>query len=202
MIDLLISIIFPVVLFSFFIREYSVMQSQHYEIRKYFKYGLNKKLMLQVIGIITFVVTFFIGDLQILSLIVLPFLSLGFFLIRKRRKVKMTNRIKRLIWVYFLITYLCFLSPLNKSLLMIVLLCFFYVYFSLVHFVSCFIENFIMEFYVRDAKRIIQGVKIIGITGSYGKTSCKNIIYDMMSGVVNVSKTPKSIIIKLELLKV
>ena len=45
---------------------------------------------------------------------------------------------------------------------------------------------------VKKAKRKIKGKFVIGVTGSCGKTSVKNIVYDLLVGKFNVSKTPKS----------
>ena len=39
----------------------------------------------------------------------------------------------------------------------------------------------------------MENLKIIGITGSYGKTSCKNILRDVLSGAYNTLETPRSI---------
>ena len=49
-----------------------------------------------------------------------------------------------------------------------------------------------MSIYVKSAKKIIKGVRVVGITGSYGKTSSKNILYDLIGDYLNVIKTPKS----------
>lgn len=57
------------------------------------------------------------------------------------------------------------------------------------------IEQGIRKWYVRDAKRIMQKYSNqmrIGITGSYGKTSVKNIMYHVLSEQFYCFKTPKS----------
>ncbi len=56
------------------------------------------------------------------------------------------------------------------------------------------IETFINKYYMRSAKHIVRGskAKIIGITGSYGKTSVKNILHTLLSVKYKTLKTPES----------
>ncbi len=55
------------------------------------------------------------------------------------------------------------------------------------------LERQINRYYVRDARRILasnRDLLIIGITGSFGKTSTKNILYRVLSEKYNVLMTP------------
>ncbi len=55
------------------------------------------------------------------------------------------------------------------------------------------LERQINLYYIRDAKRILASCKdllVIGITGSFGKTSTKNILYRILSEKYNVLMTP------------
>ena len=110
----------------------------------------------------------------------------GEFFVKRKRKFKVNKKSKKIFY------YIFFLLIKDKVFLSIIIGAFFYANFLIVHVVSTFIENFIMYFYVRNAKKIIKDVKVIGITGSFGKTSSKNILSDMLSVLFNVSKTPKS----------
>lgn len=57
------------------------------------------------------------------------------------------------------------------------------------------IEKAVRQWYINDAKKILKdmpNLKIIGITGSYGKTSVKNFLYKTLSGKYEVLITPKN----------
>ena len=56
------------------------------------------------------------------------------------------------------------------------------------------IETVINKYYMQSAKHLIRGskAKIIGITGSYGKTSVKNILHTLLSVKYKTLKTPES----------
>lgn len=57
------------------------------------------------------------------------------------------------------------------------------------------IEKAVRQWYINDAKRILKdmpNLKVIGITGSYGKTSVKNFLYKTLSGKYEVLITPKN----------
>lgn len=57
------------------------------------------------------------------------------------------------------------------------------------------IETMIANRYIRDARRRLdgaQGLICIGVTGSYGKTSVKNFLHDLLSVKYNVLMTPES----------
>ncbi len=57
-------------------------------------------------------------------------------------------------------------------------------------------EKIITKHYTNDAKKILSDfggrLKIVGITGSYGKTGTKNILYKMLSEKYNTLITPKN----------
>ena len=56
------------------------------------------------------------------------------------------------------------------------------------------IENALRRLYLRRAARTLEAInpKIIGITGSYGKTTTKSFLRDILSGRFHVYATPKS----------
>ncbi len=57
------------------------------------------------------------------------------------------------------------------------------------------VEYAVKRHYIEDAKRILKDcpdLKIIGVTGSYGKTSVKYYLHDLLSAGYNVLMTPES----------
>lgn len=65
----------------------------------------------------------------------------------------------------------------------------------LANLINAPIEKAVANWYVKDAKRILaehKDLTIIGITGSYGKTSTKNFLYAMLATKYNTLMTPES----------
>lgn len=74
---------------------------------------------------------------------------------------------------------------------------------NIIGFIICIISNFlntpieasIRQYYINDAKKILESMpnlKIIGVTGSYGKTSVKNFLEKTLSAKYEVLITPKN----------
>lgn len=191
MVNLVISLFGIFIILYAIISQYKVVQSCHYEIGKYFKYKLYKKIFVQAIGLI-FVTIYFISSKLDKIIVLIFFLILLNFLLIEKGNLKLTNRVKRFIAIYLIVSCFYFCMPFNKIDLLMIVGLFLYFWLLVIHSVSCLLENLIMKFYIKDAQKIIRGVNVIGITGSYGKTSCKNIIGDMLNLEFNISKTPKS----------
>lgn len=118
-----------------------------------------------------------------------------------RRYIKecmMTKRITRLFGCILLTDVLLFLISLMNETLMIFIMMFLLVFHHECFFVFVYglhpLETRIRKNYVEKAKRKLEkytGI-IIGITGSYGKTSIKNLLYDVLSMKYSCLKTPHS----------
>jgi len=66
---------------------------------------------------------------------------------------------------------------------------------GLSNFINSPIEKHIANNFTKDAKRILSemnGLTVVGITGSYGKTSAKNFLTTLLSAKYNVLMTPES----------
>lgn len=136
------------------------------------------------------------------------FLTLAFlFLITtpfKRKKAKTplvyTARVKRLLLIYILLgIVLLFVSyVIKENILLSVVVLFMGAFLSphlvtLALFISSPVEKGISRYYYNDAKKILESKKdliIIGVTGSFGKTSMKNIVYGLLSEKYEVLMTP------------
>ncbi len=130
---------------------------------------------------------------------VLNILTVLFFLPQPAKKpLVYTARIKRLyvtviviylalVAISYFVPYLHFVSALGLILVNFIVL--------LADILNSPIENAIKNHYINDAKKILAARKnltVIGITGSYGKTSCKNFLTKLLSVKYNVLMTPAS----------
>lgn len=173
---------FMIVLSFVLIKEYSVIQSYHYELSKYFYHIKNNKknyyyFLYFLLGI--FVIKFELLYLAISSLLLI-------YLVKKY-DLKYTFRVKRVLIINFIILTIMLLTNTLKYVFILPFL-----YLLLVHSISLLVEKLVYLKFLKKAKRKIKNKFVIGVTGSAGKTSVKNIIYDLMINDFNVGKTPKS----------
>lgn len=121
---------------------------------------------------------------------------------QKKIKLAVTKRVKRLIMtililylVPMLIMYLYKIDTiilLGYSLVMTVLS---YIVVVLANIINMPIEKLVFLYYKKKAVSKLANMSnmpVIGITGSYGKTSSKNILYDVLNIKYNAFKTPKN----------
>lgn len=193
MLCLIMSFLFPLFFIPIIYSEYVVIQSHHYELNKYLKSDTKKKIYFQLICLALLVLFFVIGNKYVqysLACISFAFSNLCFF---RKHKLNITKRVKRYFVVYYFMTVLLnFALELDKLTFFVIITLLIIPYIIVTHLLSVVLENVIMSFYVRDAKKRLKGKNVIGITGSYGKTSCKNFIYDMLENECLICKTPKS----------
>jgi len=139
-------------------------------------------------------------------LLIYFFLS-RYFIEKRRREVfklplKYTPRIRRLIVtinILYLIPCLIFIFIFKeKNLSLYYLILGFLAYINLfigllANFLNRPIEKLVSIHFEKQAKNKLKkmnNMEVIGITGSYGKTSTKNILYDILSVKYNAFKTP------------
>lgn len=199
-VKLLIAFLMPVLLYPLMSCQYAILQAEHYEINRYFKHELRRKIIVQIIGIFLIYCSFLFNNYLLYVTLGVSFMLN--ILLTNKKKLKYTKRIKRFLTVYYLLTSIIYVAiPFNLIQSIIFLNNLFLFLLITVHCVSSCIESVIMKYYIMESKKIIKNKKIIGITGSYGKTSSKNILYDMLENVCNVSKTPKSYNTKVGIVK-
>lgn len=124
---------------------------------------------------------------------IIIFFVFGLFIFRKKQiiRLKFTKRIIRFIALYFPIVLLIFLVfPNCLSFVLLVIPCIICV----IHIIYFPIEKRIYKFYFFKARNKLEKYKNlnIGITGSFGKTSVKNYLYQILLKNYYVLKSPNS----------
>ncbi len=173
---------------------------------------------LQIIGIILALVGAFIAyDIDNMLYILLGLLAICFavegyrlFKVSETEQVKkplvITKRVKRLIFttcVLYLIPVICLYFKINDNKA-VWLLIFIITIMSYCNQFIVFIANIInfpyekgvYYYYKNKAKNTLKSrtnLKVIGITGSYGKTSSKNILSDILNIKYNALPTPRNL---------
>lgn len=154
---------------------------------------------------------FFVGKMHIFSYLSIIFYLLfcsmfiiNLFNAKQKTPLKYTKRMIRLVVVYTIIVgfatwgieYLGFrYLPLISFGLISVVPLFLPLCVFLAYFITWPIEKLIANSYTRRAKKKLEkfeNIKVIGITGSYGKTSVKNILSTILSEKFKVCPTPAS----------
>ncbi len=135
------------------------------------------------------------------ALLILVFVVFAWWELRKKFKVKLayTDRVKRLLFTSLLISTVlfgvayCTLPSVLFFALSACVVVFSNLILLLANLVNTPLEKGITQWYINDARKIISSRKdllIIGVTGSYGKTSTKNYLYRMLTEKYNVLVTP------------
>ncbi len=122
---------------------------------------------------------------------------------QQKKKFGLTSRVKRLCLTLFFLFSLGILFLLRETGDLFFFSSFFltFGYFSYILTDIANILNFPVEkvvycYYRQKAKKKLKNMpylKVVGITGSYGKTSCKNILHAILSTTLNSYPTPKSL---------
>lgn len=119
---------------------------------------------------------------------------------KAKKPLVFTARVKRLLCVMYglyaaLLVGCYFLSPLRSTGFTALLSLLPWLWVGLVNALVSPLEKHISNGYVRDARHRLEAMPeltVIGITGSYGKTSTKNFLHALLSVKYNVLMTPES----------
>ena len=214
--NLLISLI-PFVLYMVlkYRKAIYMLQKNSYNISiPYIKWIFNNiKKTLFTYDIVLFIVMLFINLISksyymyIMLVVYLVLFYIELKLINKeqqKKKFAITSRVKRLFFTLFVI--FCLILFLIYKKFNIDHLSYYYLFISLYGFLSFIVtyivniinvpaEKFVYYYYLNKAKSKLKNMpslNIIGITGSYGKTSSKNILNTILSSEFNSYPTPKS----------
>ncbi len=194
---------------------YQMLQQNYYDNKnrylKWLKNNLDKVFLnfdLVFIGLVIFAFIKINNTLlSILFLVLYLLITIIYKINIKKEQVKkplvITNRVKRMFGtetiIYLIIILLMCILFNEDYLIYYYLLLGLTVYLEylviwLVNIINIPIEKVV---YLSFKKKAIQKLKVlnipvIGITGSYGKTSCKNIVADILNVKMNAVPTPKS----------
>lgn len=178
---------------------------------------LSRLFMLAFLSFLSMTLTnvlledFFTGKMHIFSycsaifyLLFCSMFIINLFNAKQKTPLKYTRRMKRLVVVYTIIVagltyammYLGFrFFPLISYGLISIVPLFLPLVVVLAHFITWPIEKLIANLYIKKAKKKLKlypELKVVGITGSYGKTSVKNILSTLLSEKYKVCPTPAS----------
>lgn len=160
-----------------------------------------KKIVLQILIIIfpTLLLAFNNIISNAISILLLAF-SIFYNFPKKKSKIafKVTNRVKRMFITEAILILLTLILYNNRNVIFIKL----FILNILSPFIA-FIANFInspiehmgKQHYINEAKKILNdmpNLTVIGVTGSYGKTSVKNFLEKTLSTKYEVLTTPKN----------
>jgi len=179
-----------------------MFQLESYKPERYIKWIKNNKIisLKELLLIIPIVAIFFS---RIIGLIINIIFILLLWIIRKKHTEKKplvnTNRIKRMYSIELLI-FLIIAIFANYGIISMIVLLNLYIIFSyfmvvIVSVINSPIERKIQSKFYNMAKRKLQDsskLQVIGITGSYGKTSTKYILGTILEQKFNVLITPES----------
>lgn len=192
--------------------EVHMFQQNSYMYSRYIKWYIKKSsksvLIKGIFGLVSII-------LSLLGYESVAYVFLGIYLLLivilteqkpDKKKLVYTNRVKRLIVTISIILALNILFSIssyfdilmNIKIYMIVTIFLISLPQIIVIIANALIkpiETLINLYYIQDANRILhhhKNLKVIGITGSYGKTSTKNILKQILSMKYNVLMTPES----------
>ena len=191
-----------------------LQQNLYNENNRYIKWlNKNKKdiyFSIDLINVILILLTIVVNNKiftnTISAIIIFIYLVLGGILLSDRKKEQtkkplvITARIKRLIFtisvLYIISLLLIIFVNKNFIILTLVMISYNYLITFLANIINKPVEKCVYNYYLTKAKlklNSMPNLKIIGITGSYGKTSSKNILSDILNIKYNALPTPKNL---------
>ena len=186
--------LFLYLIFNFLILKYNIhiFQLNYYMFDTHLKYifnNRNKFIFLFLLSL--FIILFSSKVLTLLIILVLIYLSIEKNVIKK---IVYTSRVKRLyITNYLILLLIYFVFNENYLKIYLALTSLSFIYMFILDILNKPINKLINNYYVNDAKNKIKNHKdliVIGVTGSYGKTSTKNYIYELLKHKYNTLITP------------
>jgi len=197
MIYIKLIILFSLLIISFYILYYALnmLQQEHYDIKKLLLHFPKMHIKLFYLAIYFIAILMVKPNIYHLIFILLSVIAVLLFEKKYIIKLKLTKRILRLIFILLIELIIpFFFSSFHLWIFIIEIILLPYLV-IIANIIASPIEVLIKRKYIKCAKKALNENKsllIIGITGSYGKTSCKNIINHILQDFYLVLSTPKS----------
>ena len=201
-----------ILIYNLYISKRSIhmlQQNMYNENNRYFKWifkNIKETFRFDLVSLIFVIISLLLKNKYILIIsLIFYIVSVCYYRYLKKfeqnkKPLVVTARIKRFITTLVIINFLLLILTiyLNNYFLIalatITSLNFYLI--GIINLINYPVEKLVFLYYKNKAKtklRDMENLKIIGITGSYGKTSCKNILRDVLSGAYNTLETPRSI---------
>lgn len=194
--NIVIFILMNIVLYFSLTYLLNIYQQSHYDYKKLSKsfksfYLTKPYLILSYIS----VVCLLIDNIYILIILMILYFSLIFYKPRYIIKLKYTNRIYRLIISTIVLVYIVLIIFKFNTLVFNILNIFipFVIYIAII--INYPIDYLKKRYYIKKAKqKLLNNNKLlkIAITGSYGKTTTKHILYEVLKDYAVTVCTPES----------
>lgn len=180
-----------------------MLQLEYYKNDRYKSWiNKNKKTVFSFRDILMFVGTIIVVvnaryGLEI-SIFIALLLLLGRNIFKEKKPLVITGRVKRIFFTETLIfLFISILANINVLYIILanILVVLAYHIVIFINVLNMPVEKAIQEKFVIKAKKKLEqmnNLKVIGITGSYGKTSTKYIVSTILSQKYNILKTPAS----------
>lgn len=171
-----------------------IYQQNQYIIKRYLKTIVRKTRLISGVGLIALLLVIIIKNsfIELLLLLMLLFISVVVEYNKHYKvKFKFTFRMKRFFATIILVVIVATIFVREYAAIIILLNSLFLV---LMHYVNMPMESYIRKSFINKARKKLSSThaKVVGITGSYGKTTSKNILYDILKKSKYTLPTPAS----------
>lgn len=185
---------------------FHILQLEHYQLESYNKWiknHINIVFSIKEILLFTIIISISFINLKVATALGILLIMILYIIFPKQKEKKplvITNRIKRMYItntiIFSLIAILTTIFDFKIGIIVtIIYTCLAYIIVELINIINQPIEKSIQNRFYNSAKRRLkqnENLKVIGITGSYGKTSTKYIVSTILEQKYNVLMTPES----------
>ncbi|MBE5859983.1 MAG: UDP-N-acetylmuramoyl-tripeptide--D-alanyl-D-alanine ligase [Butyrivibrio sp.] len=183
-----------------------MLQLSSYQFQGYFRFLRSKpqRYGLHIGFLCVYAIAGFIADTHMITVLTwisfafLVFLVIQYLPKKAKKKFVVTKRVSRLFVTYvllFAVVVILYFALPNAQYVLAIYMGFLPLVVALTNLINKPVEKKINDWYIKDAQRILNehpNLKIIGITGSYGKTSVKYYICTLLAEGFRVLMTPES----------